>query len=120
MSGPMEIPMPWGHIEVDTNEVSIVCDQQADPPALRLAVKDGGSLGKLSFNRLRADGRQEEVALLQGKIDERSPDSLGGELTLHLRRDDPALGDDQQMRLIWTCRHDAIVIGPGIQLLTAT
>ena len=115
----MEIPMPWGHIEVDTNEVSIICTEQADPPALRLAVAAGGSLGKLSFNRLRPDGRQEETVLLQGKIDERAPASLSGELTLHIRRDDPALGDDQQMRLILTFRNDSIVLGPGISVMTS-
>lgn len=62
--------MPWGYIDVVTNEVSIVSTVE-DPPKVRLGATAGGSLGCLSFNRVRADGNQDEVALLQGKIDER-------------------------------------------------
>lgn len=119
MSTPLIVPMPWGRVELDTNEVSII-STQPDPPALRFAVAEGGSLGKLSFNRLRPDGRQEECVLLQGKIDERAPDSLSGELTLHIRRDEPGLSDDASMRRIVTFRNDQILLGPGIALLTET
>ena len=111
------ILLPWGRIEFDNNEVSII-STVPDPPAVRLAAVAGGGLGKLSWSRLRADGRQEEVVLLQGKIDERFPGSLTGEVTLHIRKDDPALSDDQQMRHVVTFRHDEILIGSQVRIGT--
>ena len=55
-----------GYLEFDGNELSIVSTIE-DPPAVRLAAAGGGSLGKISFNRLRAGGSQAEKVLVQGK-----------------------------------------------------
>ena len=104
---PDRINLPWGYIEYSNNEISIVSTVD-DPSGVRLAAAAGGSLGKISFNRLRSDGVQEEVALLQGKIDERyrSPEQLVGELRLDLRK--PSGGDEGGMAPIFIARHDGI------------
>jgi hypothetical protein len=96
--------MAQGYVEYGINEVAIVCTVE-DPPAVRLASRVGG-LGKVSFSRLRADGGFEEVGLLQGKLDERNPASLAGEVTLHLRR--PNSDGDGAMVAVATLRHDGI------------
>lgn len=110
MNEPLRIHMAWGYVDIGpTNEVHIVSTVE-DPPKVRLAAAAGRSLGAISFNRLRADGQQEEVVLLQGKIDERWPvDSLVGELRLDLRRPArPGESDDAQMVPIVLCRHDGV------------
>ncbi len=101
------IPLLWGYIEYGPNEVSIV-STVGDPPGLRLASPDGG-LGKISFNRLRSDGVQEEIGILQGKMDERyrgDTASRAGELTLHLH--DRYGLDDEAQRHVFTMRHDSV------------
>lgn len=113
----LTLDLSWGRVEIEGNEVSILSTVE-DPPAVRLAALSGGSLGKWSFNRLRPDGQQEELVLLQGKVDERTPDTLSGELTLHIRADDPTLSDDAQMRHVVTFRHDQILINPRVAIVT--
>jgi len=113
------ILMPWGYVEIDNNEVSVI-STVADPPKLRMAASEGGSMGALSFGRLRPDGRQEEMVLIQGKQDERyrnNPDNYTGEVTIHVRDHDPALTDDAQMRLVMELRHDTIRIPSNINIV---
>jgi hypothetical protein len=79
---PQSILMPWGYIEFSNNEVSIISTVN-DPPKVRMASAEGGSLGAVSFGVLRTDGRQEEVILIQGKRSEEhrhDPHNLSGEL----------------------------------------
>ena len=114
------IELDWGRIILRLNEVSIISSVE-DPPKVRMSSEKGGSLGCLSFGRCRPGTNDEEEAILiQGKIDERAPDSLSGELTLHIRRDEPGLSDDASMRRVVTFRHDQILLGAGIALLTET
>jgi hypothetical protein len=98
---PDRIELEWGYIEYGPNEVSIVSTVE-DPPGLRLASAFGSGLGKISFNRLRPDGVQEEVALLQGKEN----GNLGGELRLDLRA--PNEDGDGAMKPIFNMYHDRI------------
>ena len=100
------ILLPWGYIEASNNEVSIV-SLVDDPPGLRLASVTG-SLGKLSFNLLRADGVQEELVLIQGKQDRRFANAFGGEITIHLRQ--PFVDGDAAMTEVLTLRHDLIIL----------
>jgi hypothetical protein len=51
----------------------------------------------VSFNHLRTDGAQEEVALLIGKLAEDAPESLGGQIEVYVRR--KWSDGDQAMRL---------------------
>lgn len=61
------------------NEVAIV-STIADPPALRMGALTGRGLGKLSFNHVRPDGAHDQVAFIQGILDDRYPDEqlVGG------------------------------------------
>ena len=118
------IQLPWGYVDFGPpgydNEVLIVSTVD-DPPKVRMAAPFGGGLGALSYNRLRQDGRLEEVVLLQGKVDERyrPPEQGGtstngtelvGELRLDLRRPSRAGDtDDKRMIPIFQMRHDGIV-----------
>lgn len=93
------LDLPWGYIELHNNEVSLVSTED-DPPKIRQACASGG-LGALSFNKLRADGGQEEVVLLQGKLREdfraEGEGNLSGELSLHLRNHHAPGNEDAQM-----------------------
>ncbi len=112
-------PMPWGYIEINTNEVSIVSTVE-DPPKVRMGAVAGGSLGCLSFNHVRPDGVQEEVALMQGKIDERFRSATDGgtgqqtELVGEVRFDikGPLRGqtDDKATVAVMQLQHDRIVV----------
>lgn len=101
------IPLEWGYIEVGRNGVSIISTVE-DPPEIRLGASKGNSLGKVSFNVPRADGVQEEVAILQGKLDERfrNTHALAGEMTTHIRK--PFSDGDAAMILIRTERYDGV------------
>ena len=79
--GGMRINLPWGYVLFHNNEVTIA-STVVDPPAMRFVSPRGAGLGKLSWN-VEEDGSK-EVVLLQGKVDERFPNGLGGELTLHI------------------------------------
>ena len=101
----------WGYVVFETNELSIVSTVE-DPPKVRFASPAGLSLGAFSFNRLRSDGRQQEMILFQGKQDERSrhfppsdPRTYAGEFTLHINN-----GGDQDgnMKRILEARSDGI------------
>jgi hypothetical protein len=104
---PQSILMPWGYVEFSNNEVSIISTVN-DPPKVRMASAEGGSLGACSFGVLRTDGRQEEVILIQGKRDERWRNDLSGELTIHIR-DHRIPGDDASMVKVMEMRADRIV-----------
>ncbi|MPZ20118.1 MAG: hypothetical protein GEV06_19705 [Luteitalea sp.] len=101
------IPLAWGYVEITNNEVSIISTVD-DPPKVRMASIAGGSLGALSFGRLRPDGVQEEMVLIQGKQDERArcnPRDLSGEVTVHIRNgNDP--DSDRAMTKVFVLRHD--------------
>ncbi len=108
---PVRIALPWGYVELTTNEVSVVSTVD-DPPAVRL-VSVGRALGKVSFNRLRPDGRQEEVAILQGKIDERYPSRLAGEVTIHVRN--LGTGDSAMVPVLLLRSDEAVFYVPVYQ-----
>lgn len=112
------IIMPWGWAEFTNNELLLV-STVPDPPKVYMGAQGGGSMGALSFGRLRSDGRLEEMVLLQGKQDERyrGTDRLTGELTIHVRDHNPALNDDAQMKLVMELRHDRILIPARIQIV---
>lgn len=100
---PRRWPTPWGYVEVDTNEATIASTVE-DPPKARLCSTSGLGLGALSMGRLRPDGRQEEMVLIQGKQDEATrdlpagdPRTFSGELTFHLRDGTPGAGDEGGM-----------------------
>lgn len=104
------ITMPWGYVEFGNNEVSVI-STVTDPPKVRMATLMGVGLGAVSWGRLRSDGRQEEMVLLQGKQDERrrnNPLDYSGELTIHLRNG--ALQGDAAMVKIVELRHDTVWI----------
>lgn len=108
------IDMAYGYIEYEGNEVTVVSTID-DPPKIRVASPKFGrsvALGAVSFNRLREDGKQEEMVLIQGKQDERTrhTNSYSGELTIHIRNDEPGLTDDEQMEKVLEARHDGVWI----------
>lgn len=89
-----KVKMDWGYMEFGPNEMSII-STVPDPPGIRLASpmmqdsngQPSNSLGKISFNRLRSDGVQEEVIIIQGKVagDRFGEDTLIGELRVDVR-----------------------------------
>lgn len=93
------IDLPWGYIELQNNEVTLASTVE-DPPKVRQASPAGG-LGALSFNRLRLDGGQDELVLIQGKQREDfradGEHNLSGELSLHLRNHRAPGDEDAQM-----------------------
>jgi hypothetical protein len=106
----------WGWFgPYNKNEVAIVSNV-GDPPMLWLASRSGGSLGSITFGREREDGRLEALVLIQGKQDERTRDLTGpaalcGEVTIHIRKGDTALGnDDAEFVKIFEARHDGVWI----------
>jgi len=72
----------FGKMLFSGNELSLI--GYGDPPKVRLASDVGN--GAVSFNWLRPDGGQEEVFLIQGSLDEQTPGSLGGQLSLFIRK----------------------------------
>ena len=106
------LELDGGYVETGMNEVSIASTVD-DPPGLRLGVRRkkgwGRSLGKLSFNAIRPDRVQDECVLIQGKLDERFPDSdLVGEYIFFLRTP-PGGGDEGDMVRVLSLQHDRIV-----------
>mgnify|MGYP001602127755 CR=1 FL=1 len=107
---PDTIYLEWGRIEFSKNEVSLISTVE-DPPKVRLAAAAGLSLGAATFNRLRPDGVQEELILIQGKQDERTrgdPTNLAGEITIHIN-DGRGLGDASMVKVM-EIRHDSVWI----------
>ena len=103
------ITTEWGYLEFSGNELQVV-STVADPPKVRLAAAEGGSLGAVSWNRLRPDGGQVEMVLLQGKQDERQRGATGdaqyaGEVTIHLNN-----GGQQDANMVRVCeiRSDGV------------
>lgn len=112
--------LDWGRIVVWPNEVSIISHVE-DPPKIRMSAEAGGSLGCFSFGRCRPGTNiEDEVVLVQGKIDERfrlpaeggtgNRSELVGELRVDLAR--PARAgdtDDGRMIPILQLHYDKIV-----------
>lgn len=101
------ILLPWGRVEMDTNEFSLLSTVE-DPAAFRCAAPSGISVCKWSGGRLRSDGRQVEFVSWQIKQDERTrhnPMSYAGEVTLHISNGGDA---DADMRHVMTLRHDGV------------
>lgn len=122
------IDLAWGNIKIQFNEIE-VNSLVEDPPGVRLASSAGGSLGKISGNRLRPDGVHDEVCMIQFKIDERyRPASAGGhgthwenvgEVRIDVRRrsrtDDP--NDDKAMEPAVQYLHDGIIYHKPVTFL---
>jgi hypothetical protein len=123
--------LKWGWIGPHNNNEVAIVSTEGDPPMLWLASASGIALGSLTFGRLRADGKIEAMVLIQGKQDERTrhlsgPAALTGEVTVHIRKGDTALGnDDAEFVPIVQARHDGVwlagmpdapptVIGPAV------
>tara|TARA_R110000868_G_scaffold181331_4_gene422247 strand:+ start:5838 stop:6425 length:588 start_codon:yes stop_codon:yes gene_type:complete len=111
MTPPIRVQMLGGYIEITSesqNEVSIISTID-DPPAIRFA-SPGGGLGKFSGNVIDANGRQEEVVLMQFKNAERdrgtSDEFKGGAMTLHLKN--PHVSDDAGMVKIFEADYAGI------------
>ena len=93
------------------NETTLVSTRD-DPPKHRFGVKWlpgwGRSLGCLSFNKVRQDEVEDEVVLIQGKMDDRySPENMAGELRLDLKR--PSISNtDGDMVGVFNMYHDKV------------
>lgn len=81
--GTLTVRTPRGYMRFGGNELSVVSTVD-DPSKLRLA-SPGGNQSGVSFNVLRDDGEQEEVALIGGAQDEEARTSLGGQLVVSCR-----------------------------------
>ena len=106
------IDMDYGYLLYGGNELTVV-STVSDPPKVRLAATAGGSLGGVTFSRMRPDGVQEEMVIIQGKQDERvrsDPTNYSGELTIHIRHWQPGVGDDAQMVEVLKLRHDEVYV----------
>lgn len=109
MANADTITLPGGEVRFEgLNEVSIVSTVE-DPPKLRQAAPwPSLGLGCLTGNRLRPDGGQEEMVLIQFKQGERTRsdrNNLSGEITIHIRNG--AVEDaDKGMVLVAVLRHD--------------
>jgi hypothetical protein len=96
---------------IPPNETTLVSEID-DPPKHRMGVKRlfqswGRSLGAHSFNFVRESGIEEEVVLLQGKIDDRSPlEHLGGEYRWDIKK--PGDASDAGMIGVMNAFHDKI------------
>jgi hypothetical protein len=96
---------------IDDNETTLVSTKD-DPPKHRRGVKWqegwGRSLGADSFNHVRANGTEDEIVLLQGKMDDRYP--FGPEAAGEYRWDIKAPGpnDDAHMIGVMNAFHDHI------------
>lgn len=112
--------LPWGYVDVVTNEITVASTVE-DPPKVRMGATAGGSLGCVSFNRVRADGVQDEVALLQGKIDERyrsladggtaQQTELVGEFRFDIKKPQrDGETDDKATVPVLQLQHDRIVV----------
>jgi hypothetical protein len=101
----------YGELHFDGNELSVrsLID---DPPKVRLEAPPGSlSKGLVTWGTRRPDGRFEELALFQGKQDERvrdDPLNFTGEIDVFVRRHDPNSGDDRQFLRVLTIRHDGV------------
>lgn len=102
----------YGYLAFDGNEL-IVRSLNNDPPKVRLEAPEGSlHKGCLTGGTRRPDGRYEELGVICFKQDERfrsDPYNFTGELTISLRKYDPAVPDDRQFTDILLARHDGIV-----------
>ena len=100
---------PNGYVEWASNELSVLSKVE-DPPKVRVGASTGLSLGAFTASRIRPDGVQEEMGILQFKVDERyraDPESRVCEAVLHLRKGKSG-HDDADFVEVVTFRHDGI------------
>jgi len=96
---------------VGDNESTLVSTMD-DPPKQRQGVQWqegwGRSLGAQSFNHVRANGIEDEIVLIQGKMDDRY--ALGPEAAGEIRWDikAPGVNNDAAMRGVMNAFHDQI------------
>ena len=105
---PNRITMPWGYVDFGNNEMEVV-STVPDPPKVRLVSPAGGG-GAVSFDVLRPDGGQDEVAMILGQQDERvrGTTDTSGELRFYAQ--DGARPGDAGMYPILIIRHDGLFI----------
>lgn len=108
--------LPRGHFgPYNENEVALV-STIGDPSMLWIASTSGLSLGALTFGRARTDGSGhiDAMVMIQGKQDERTRHLSGipalvGEVTIHVRKGDTVLGnDDAEFVKVFELRHDGV------------
>lgn len=108
--------LPRGHFgPYNENEVALV-STIGDPSMLWIASASGLSLGALTFGRARTDGSGhiDAMVMIQGKQDERTrhlsgTSALVGEVTVHVRKGDTVLGnDDAEFVPVFQLRHDGV------------
>lgn len=98
--------LPHGRfVPVGMNEVSLQSFVE-DGPAYRLSAQFGGTLGKISANRLEADGSETELAMILFAEDQRYPGAGGGEIGLLVQR--PGTKGDAGMVRVMTIHWDGI------------
>lgn len=128
MSGTgTRIVLDWGYIQYDANELENVSTVD-DPSGLRIGKVSGEghnvgrSLGKISFSRVRLDGVQDEVVLIQGKRRNDNPNDLTGELYIGINAGG---GGDKDMIDVALIHHDGIeflvpISAPGFGQVAAS
>lgn len=86
--------------------------QDEDPSALRLLSRYAGgcgAMGKLSFNRLRADDRQDEIGYVTvGTASDASPGERRGEASVHVVR---ANDEEPSLAHVWSSAYTAEEFG---------
>lgn len=105
---PRRIVLPWGYVDFGNNEMEIVSTVD-DPPKLRLVSPAGG--GAVSWSKLRADGGEDEIAMILGQQDERTkgdPTDTSGELRFYVQ--DGNRPGDAGMFPILIIRHDGLFL----------
>ena len=104
--------LPHGYFRsIGDNETSLVSTKD-DPPKHRQGLKWqegwGRSLGAQSFNHVRPNGTEDEIVLIQGKMDDRfafGPEAAG-EWRLDIKAPGPNV--DANMRGVMNAFHDKI------------
>ena len=119
VTGTVSIELPDGRIFTDpaiTTNGIIVESTSNDPPEVRFASPFGGLMKICASIKRAIDGKHEEVAALQFKIDERERGTgvLSGEATLHLR-DGSVPNADQGMHRVFELRSDTTGL-PGADI----
>lgn len=86
-SSGFSFSLPTGYFRsAGDNEVELVDTSAGDPVKIRLGARNGNGLGAVSVNRVRANGVQDEAALIYGKLDDRYPSQLVGMWDIFVQR----------------------------------